>query len=98
MPEPDAPIKPAAGYVVDHGDAVGGIHGMLQGEHGSAGVQHSLVGQSKGLGDQQLGHWGVSMSRSPNRDASKGQRLQGVRKAGSNNERQRQRLISGLSV
>ena len=55
----DAPVETAAGHVVQHGDAVGGVHRVMQGEHGHARRQDYVLGQGQGLGDDQLGHRGV---------------------------------------
>ena len=55
-PEADAPVKAAPGHVVQHRDAVGCVHRVVQGKHGDAGGEYDLLGQRQGLSDQKLRH------------------------------------------
>ena len=45
--------------MIQHGDTVGGIDGMVERQHSDARRKDNALGQSQGFGDEQLGHRGV---------------------------------------
>jgi hypothetical protein len=45
--------------MVQHRDAVGGIHGMVEGQHRDPGGEDEALGEREGFGDEQLRHGGI---------------------------------------
>ena len=50
----DAPVEAPPGHVVQHGDAVGDLGGMMHGQQGDAGGEDNLLGHGQSLGDEQF--------------------------------------------
>ena len=55
----DAPVEPAPGQMIQHGDTVGHFHRIVDRQQGYAGRQLDLAGQGQGFGDEQVGAGGV---------------------------------------
>ena len=53
-PVADAPVDAPSGQVVQHCDAVGHFHGVMDRQQGNARCQLDLIGHSQGLGNQQV--------------------------------------------
>jgi hypothetical protein len=45
--------------MVQHGDAMGGIHGMVEGQHRDPGGEDDALGACQGFGDEQFWHGGI---------------------------------------
>jgi len=45
--------------MVQHRDAVGSIHGMVEGQHRDPSGEYDALGERQGFGDEQLGHGGI---------------------------------------
>jgi hypothetical protein len=41
--------------VVEHGNTMRQVHGMVQGKQGNASAQEEMLGQGEGFGDEQIG-------------------------------------------
>jgi hypothetical protein len=55
----DSPLKTATGQVVEHGQSMRQVDGVVEGQEGDAGPEPHSLGQLQGLGDEQVGGGGI---------------------------------------